>query len=94
MTVLPEELVIAQIGEASRDVSDAIAWETGEDGRVLAFDGSRVRRIDGVGLQLLIACHKAAEAKGMTLRIENCSEALRDALGFTGVAEQYGIGVR
>jgi len=91
MTALPEELVIDKVEETSRDLSDAIAWE---ESRVLELDGSRVRRIDGVGLQLLIACHKAVEARGMTLRIVNSSDELRDALAFTRVAEQYRIGVR
>ena len=94
MTALPKELVIGRVKEASRDLNTAMVLVTAEEGRELTLDGSAVRRVDGVGVQLLVACHKAAVATGVALKIVNCSDVLRDALVFTGIAGRYGIGAR
>jgi anti-anti-sigma regulatory factor len=94
MTPLPKELVIGRVKEASRELNTAMVLVTAEEGRVLELDGSAVRRVDGVGVQLLVACHKAALATGVALQIVNCSDELREALTFIGIAERYGIGAR
>lgn len=94
MTALPKELVIGRVTETSRELNTAMVLVTGKEGTVLTLDGSAVRRVDGVGVQLLVACHKAAVATGVTLTIVNCSDELREALTFTGVAGRYGIGAR
>ena len=94
MTALPRELVIGRIKETSRELNTAMVLVTGEGGPALTLDGSAVRRVDGVGVQLLVAFHKAAVATGVVLQIVNCSDELREALTFAGIAERYGIGAR
>lgn len=51
----------------------------------LALDGSGITRIDLAGLQLLVSATKSAAAAGCSLRIENPSSALHDALQRAGL---------
>ncbi len=51
----------------------------------IVLDGSGFTRIDLAGLQILVAAGKSAARAGSALRIENCSEPLRDAARRAGL---------
>jgi chemotaxis protein CheX len=55
-------------------------------GQDLNVDASLVRRIGGLGLQVLISAARTWEADGHSLRLESPSPAFTDILRLTGAA--------
>lgn len=53
-------------------------------GRMLDLDGSKVERLGGLGLQILLSAHFTWDRDGQRLRLLQPSEALRDGLALLG----------
>ena len=79
---LPEELTIYSVTEARTQWLAAL--DSGKD--PLRLDASRLREIDGAGLQLLASLARSLGARGRTLRIEDAPPTLQAACERLGLA--------
>ncbi len=58
--------------------------------KVITLDGGEIERIDGAGLQMLIAFFKAARSLNISVKWQACSDSLKksaDLSGLTGSLE-------
>ena len=53
-------------------------------GRMIDLDGSKVERLGGLGLQILLSAHATWGRDGQRLRLLQPSDALRDGLALFG----------
>jgi chemotaxis protein CheX len=75
--VLPEMIDLASVASLQRDL---LAFR----GADLDVDASPVRKLGGLGLQVLLAAGATWERDGHTLRVLNRSDALTEALRLAG----------
>ncbi len=52
----------------------------------IVLNGEGIERIDGAGLQLLVAFFKAAESLHVTIKWQACSEILKKSAKLSGLA--------
>lgn len=52
----------------------------------IVLNGEGIERIDGAGLQLLVAFFKAAESLHVTIKWQACSEILKKSAELSGLA--------
>ena len=77
---LPPVIDAASVGALRSDLLD----QRGQD---LVLDGDAVTRIGGLGLQILLAAHRAWAVDGRALTLANPSPALTEMLRLTGAAQ-------
>lgn len=84
---LPPRLVIAE-ALAFRDLLiEHLAGTAGE----VQLDGAVVEELDTAGMQLLLAAAHTANSSHRSLRLRDCSPAMRRVLELTGVATRLGV---
>jgi anti-anti-sigma factor len=87
--LLPGEMLIAT-AQATRDLlAPCFAAPTGD----VVLDGGAVTRIDAAGLQVLLACARAAREAGVRVSISPCSAVLAQALEISGAARRFDLPV-
>lgn len=75
--VLPEALDLASVASVHRDLLKL-------RGANLDIDASGVRKISGLGVQLLLAASTSWEADGRVFRVVERAPAMNEALRLTG----------
>lgn len=83
---LPATLGIAQLAELHPQLDQAL-----EKGGPLALDGSAVEQLDGAGLQLLLAFHRAATEAGHAPEWRKPSSPLGTAAALLGLDGALGL---
>jgi len=73
-----------------RDLAERFAAALAESDR-LAVDGSRVSRIDGSGLQLLLAMVETARREGVEVAWRQPSAALQEAVALLGLEVELNL---
>jgi anti-anti-sigma regulatory factor len=81
-----DELTIATVAEKKSEWGGAFVG-AGE----VAFEISRLSRIDGAGVQLLLAAVRDTRRGGGTVTWHGMSPALADAAALLGLTEELGI---
>lgn len=77
---LPATLGIAQVAELRLQFEQAL-----DSGRALAIEAAAIEQLDGAGLQLLLAFHRAATEAGRAPDWREPSPRLRDAAALLGL---------
>ncbi len=80
--VLADRLTVDVAATLRADLLAAFDAGGGE----LRIDASQVERVDGAGLQLLLATRKEADARGRALRLVSASRELLQVLALTGLS--------
>ena len=57
----------------------------------ITLDGTQIERIDGAGLQLLVAFFKSAESLHIPVQWQGCSEALKNSAKLSGLTGSLAI---
>jgi len=82
---LPQELTIYAVGELH---PQWLAWLATAAGREEAeVDANEVDQVDAAGLQLLVALERSLADRGVRLRINEPSAALRQGCGVLGLVD-------
>ncbi|GEM_PF-5331409 len=78
--VLEKRLELGTVQEEARRISQALA-----EVPALLLDGGEVARIDGSGLQLLLAMAKTARDQGKEVTWKQASDVLKEAVSLFGL---------
>ncbi len=60
--------------------------------KLIVLNGGDIERIDGAGLQLLVAFFKAAESLQVTLKWQACSDIVKKSAEISGLTDSLEIG--
>ena len=92
VTSVETEIVIpAALGPSTVESFRAQLLSCVDDGSAVSLNGRRVERVDASGIQLLFAFVDARRARGLAVRWEGASHALRLTANLFGVADLLGL---
>lgn len=84
--VLPEVVMLPNAAEISDMIADALGR-----GEPFSIDAAALERVDTAGMQLLLAAVSQGRSQGLTVKLENASEVVREKARILDLGAQLGL---
>lgn len=84
--VLPEVVMLPNAAEISDMIADALGR-----GEPFNIDAGALERVDTAGMQLLLAAVSQGRSQGLTVKLENASEIVREKARMLDLGAQLGL---